>query len=113
MRKTTFKEDEKRLINIDIPKPTPVLDDAAIREILRGACRELEEDNSRMLMGDNVRILVIQTMEVPPEPTWVDPEFLKEKTNLLSLWGIYAQRQVFMFDQESRIADNWGERHLW
>ena len=113
MRKTIFKEDEKRLINIEIPKRTPVLDDSAIREILRGACRELEEDNSGTLMGDNVRILVIQTMEVPPVPTWVDPEFLKEKTNLLSIWGIYAQRQVVMFDQETRIAENWDERPLW
>jgi hypothetical protein len=113
MRKTIFKETRKRLVSIEIPKNPPVLDDTAIREILRGACRELEEDVSGLLMADNIRVWIVQTLEVPSKPIWVTPEYLREKTDLLSLWGIYAQRQVLLFEQESRTTDDWDERPLW
>jgi hypothetical protein len=113
MRKTIFKETRKGLVGIETPKNPPVLDDTAIREILRGACRELEEDISGLLMADNIRVWIVQTLEVPSKPIWVNPEFLREKNDLLSVWGIYAQRQVLLFDQEPRIADDWDERPLW
>ena len=119
MRKTTSKEASKRLVNIEAPieapKKPPVLDDTAIREILRSNCRELEleEDISGLLMTENIRVLVVQTVEVPSKTIWVTPEYLREKTDLVSLWGLYAQRQVFLFDQDSRAADDWNELPLW
>ena len=113
MRKTIFKEEEKKPVTIETPKRPPSLDDYTIREILRGACRELDEDTSGMFMGDNIRIWVIQTLEVSSKPAWVDPEFLKDKTELLPLWGIYAQRQVLLFEQESRVVDGGDLRPLW
>ncbi|HVN79101.1 MAG TPA: hypothetical protein VMW38_08890 [Terriglobia bacterium] len=115
MRKTTSKEARKRLVNIEAPKQPPVLDDTAIREILRSTCRELEleEDISGLLMAENIRVLIVQTVEVPSKAIWVTPEYLREKTDLVSLWGIYAQRQVLLFDQDSRTSDDWNEQPLW
>ena len=92
-----------------------MLDDTTIREILRGTCYELEleEDISGILMSENIRVLIVQAVEVPSKAIWVTPEYLKEKTDLVSLWGIYAQRQVLLFDQDSRISEDWNEQPLW
>jgi len=57
--------------------------------------------------------LIVQTVEVPSKAIWVTPEYLREKTDLVSLWGIYAQRQVLLFDQDSRTSDDWNEQPLW
>jgi len=113
MRKTTFKETIKKPVGIEAPKTPLTLDDTTIREIVRGTCRELDDDVSGLLLADNIRVWIVQTVEIPPNPIWVTPEFLKEKTDLLSLWGIYAQRHVLLFDQESRSTEDWNERPLW
>lgn len=113
MRKAISKEIRKENVTIETRKNLPALDDTTIRDILRSACRELEEDVAEAFIVDNIRMWIVQTLTEPSEPNWVDPEFLKEKADLLILWSIYAQKHVVVFDQEAKIMGNWEEQPLW
>jgi hypothetical protein len=113
MRKVTSKVIEKTEYNIKPLKNPPALDDNTIRGILRNGCRELQEEVSEIFMTDNIRVWLVQPLAVPSEPNWVDPDFLADKTDLILLWSIYAQRQVLTFDQESKMMENWEQQSPW
>jgi hypothetical protein len=113
MRKVTSKVIEKTECSIKTLKNPPALDDNTIRGILRSGYHELQEEVSEILMTDNIRVWLVQPLAVPSEPNWVDPDFLKDKTDLVLIWSIYAQRQVLTFDQESKMMENWEQQSLW
>ena len=113
MRKATFKVIEKTEYSIKPLKTPPALDDNTIRDIIRSGYGELQEESSEIFMTDNIRVWLVQTLAVPSEPNWVDPDFLKDNTDLILLWSVYAHRQLLVFDQESKMMEKWDQQSLW
>jgi hypothetical protein len=119
-RKTDRKEMRKQISKKIKEEPTlkpvknpPPMDDRTIRALLRNSCSELQEEVFPGSMTDNIRVWVVQSLSAPTELNWVDPDFLKAKSDLFMFWNLYAQRQVFLFEQESSLLEDWRHPDTW
>ncbi len=104
-----IKEEPK----LEPARKAPMLDDRTIRAVLRNSCNELQERVFSGFMNDNIRIWLVKSLPVPSETSWIDPEFMKETRDLFAFWNLYAQRQVFLFEQESSFLENWDNHEIW
>lgn len=116
MRKAALEE-IRSILETGSIKQQVTLDDHSIRELLRNAYPEVQEDIQENISESQMTIHSEEALFLPflyrNENEYIDSAHLHENPNISLFWKLFIQRHIISFEQESMLFMNWHRNRIW
>ena len=103
----------RSIVEVESVKQQVTLDDYAIRELLRRAYSDFEENIPESQAAPQSEEALFLPFLYRNENEYTGPTHLRNNPNISLFWKLFIQRHIISFEQDSLFFMNWHRNQVW